>query len=289
MNKPLVSVVMITYGHEKYIQKAIESILVQQCNFEIELIISNDCSPDNTNKVVEGIIKNHSKSNFIKYHNHTKNLGIMPNFIWSLQQAKSKYIAICEGDDYWNDSLKLQKQVDYMEENADCSLCFHPSIHLNDANHEHFFIHKPVNIPLDHKFVMKDAILGGGSFITTNSMFFHQEHINILPDWFLKAPIGDLPLMLLLAAKGKMGYIDEVMSTYRLMSNNSWSATLQDTKKKKKHFYSVLKMWSEFDKWSNYKFHRIILRKKALNYYSYWKQILYIKKQLVLKKIKSKR
>jgi glycosyltransferase involved in cell wall biosynthesis len=284
MNKPLVSVVMITYGHEKYIQQAIESILIQQCNFEIELIISNDCSPDNSDAVINDIIRNHPKSNLIQYHNHVKNIGMMNNFVFALQQAKGTYIAICEGDDYWIDSLKLQKQVDYLEENADCSLCFHPSIHLNDANHEHYFIYKPVTIPIDHKFVMKDAVLGGGSFITTNSMFFHQQYITILPDWFLKAPIGDLPLMLLLATKGKIGYINEVMSTYRLMSNNSWSATLQDAKKKKKHFYAVLKMWSDFDKWTNYKFHGIILRKKALNYYSYWKQILYIKKQLIFNK-----
>lgn len=284
MNEPLVSVVMITYGHEKYIQQAIESVLEQQCNFGFELIIANDCSPDNTNKVVEEILKNHPKSNLIRYHNHIKNLGMMPNFIWTLQQVKGTYIAICEGDDYWNDSLKLQKQVDYLHENTDCSLCFHPSFHLNDTNHEHRFIHKPLNIPIDQKFVMKDAILGGGSFITTNSMFFHYKHITDLPTWFLKAPIGDLPLLLLLASKGKIGYLNDVMSTYRMMSDNSWSTTLQDTKKKKKHFYAVLKMWNGFDKWTNYKYFGIILRKKIINYYSYWKQILYIKKQMFLKK-----
>lgn len=285
MKDPLVSVVMITYGHENYIQQAIESVLEQQCNFAFELIIANDCSPDNTDKIVEEIIKNHPKSNLILYHNHVKNKGIMPNFIWTLEQVKGKYIAICEGDDYWNDLFKLQKQVDYLELNTDCSLCFHPSIHLNDANHDNYFIHQPANLPVDQKFGMKEAILGGGSFITTNSMFFHHKYIIDLPDWFLKAPIGDLPLLLLLASKGKIGYLNEVMSTYRMMSINSWSARLQDIQKKKRHFFAILKMWNDFDKWTNNKYHRIILRKKIINYYSYWKQILFIKKQVFLKKI----
>ncbi len=114
----MVSVVMITYGHEQFIKQAIEGVLMQQCDFEVELIIANDCSPDNTNRVVNQLIENHPNSNRIKYTKHHSNKGMMLNFIWALQQAKGQYIALCDGDDYWTDPLKLKKQVDFLEENS---------------------------------------------------------------------------------------------------------------------------------------------------------------------------
>ncbi|MET0945569.1 MAG: glycosyltransferase family 2 protein [Flavobacterium sp.] len=120
-----VSVIMITYGHEDFIEQAINGILMQECDFEVELIIANDCSPDKTDEVIRKIIKNHPKSSWIKYTNHQSNLGMIPNFIWAIQQARGNYIAICEGDDYWTDSLKLQKQVDFLEANEEYVICGH--------------------------------------------------------------------------------------------------------------------------------------------------------------------
>lgn len=120
----LVSVVMITYGHEKYIREAIEGVLMQDINFEVELIIADDNSPDNTEQVVLNITSSHPNSKWIKYTKHKKNKGMMPNFIWALQQCKGKYIALCEGDDYWTDSYKLQKQVDFLEGNMDYGICW---------------------------------------------------------------------------------------------------------------------------------------------------------------------
>lgn len=119
---PIVSVVMITYGHENYIREAIEGVLMQNCDFEVELIVANDCSPDKTDLIIKDIIQNHPRGNWIKYHHHEKNLGMMPNFIFALQQAKGNYIALCDGDDYWIDALKLQKQVDFLELNSSYSL-----------------------------------------------------------------------------------------------------------------------------------------------------------------------
>lgn len=124
-NGPLVSVVMITYAHENYIKQAIEGVLMQEYQGEIELIVSNDKSPDATDEVIKKIIAEHPNGNWIKYTNHTENLGMMPNFIWALQQAKGEYIAACEGDDYWIDTLKLQKQVDFLKNNADFIICGH--------------------------------------------------------------------------------------------------------------------------------------------------------------------
>ena len=125
MNKaPTVSVCMITYGHENYIRQAIEGVLMQECDFDIELIIANDCSPDQTDFVIKDILEKHPKKSYVKYFKHDKNLGMMPNFAFALGQCKGEFIAVCEGDDYWTDSLKLQKQVKFLRENNDYSICW---------------------------------------------------------------------------------------------------------------------------------------------------------------------
>ena len=124
---PKVSVVTITYGHEKYITETLDGVLMQQYEGPVEFIIANDNSPDATDEVVKKyFLENPAPSNFeIKYTKHETNKGMMPNFIWALEQATGEYIALCEGDDYWIDPLKLQKQVDFLEENLNYSFCTH--------------------------------------------------------------------------------------------------------------------------------------------------------------------
>lgn len=126
INYPKVSVVTITYGHEKYITETMDGVLMQNYPGEIELIIANDNSPDHTDEIVKNYLsqKTIPKNVIIKYTKHETNKGMMPNFIWALQQAKGKYIALCEGDDYWTDPLKLQKQVDFLEKNEGYSMVF---------------------------------------------------------------------------------------------------------------------------------------------------------------------
>ena len=123
MERTLVSVVMITYAHEEFIQQAINSILLQEGKFDLELIVANDCSPDNTDNLIKEIIKNHQKSGSVKYTRHTSNKGMSANVIWALEQAQGKYIALCEGDDYWTDVHKIQKQLTFLENHIDYSLC----------------------------------------------------------------------------------------------------------------------------------------------------------------------
>lgn len=125
LNTPLVSIVCITFNHEKYITQAIEGFFMQETSFEYNLIISDDCSPDNTEKIVRDIIKNHPKGHFIKYFRHNQNIGMNDNAFFALNQCDGKYIANCEGDDYWTDPLKLQKQVDFLEANEDYVACSH--------------------------------------------------------------------------------------------------------------------------------------------------------------------
>ena len=273
---PLVSISCITYNHEKYIRDAIEGFLMQKTTFPIEILIHDDASTDNTATIVREYEVKYPQ--LIKPIYQTENqYSKKDGTIGRIQRgrARGKYYATCEGDDYWTDSLKLQKQVEFLEENTDCSLCFHASKSIRNNDPNDYMLHRPKEIPKDNKFEMKDAILGGGGFMATNSMCFLRNCISDLPEWLQKAPVGDAPLMLLLASKGGIGYIDDVMSVYRVMSSStSWSASMQDRFVRKIHHYAILKMWDDFDKWSNMEFHSIVVKKKNKNKWSYFKGLM---------------
>ena len=120
---PIISVCMITYNHEAFISEAIEGVLMQKTSFPFELIISDDCSTDKTREIC---LKYKSKyPDIIRLLLPESNLGMTKNFIETIKSATGEYIAICEGDDYWTDQLKLQKQIDFMEVNTEYSVCFH--------------------------------------------------------------------------------------------------------------------------------------------------------------------
>lgn len=207
---PLVSVVMITYGHENYIRQAIEGVLMQECNFEVELIIANDCSPDKTDAVIQDVLNNHPKSHWIKYIQHKENKGMMPNFIFALGQAKADYVALCEGDDYWTDPLKLQKQVDFLEENLDYVLCFHQVDILkpNGEIVEDFITMVPEN------YESIETLARLGNYIHTPSVVF-KNLISEFPFEFEQSPIGDYFLYMMLAEHGKLKYFEDKMVVYR--------------------------------------------------------------------------
>lgn len=136
MEQPLVSVVILTYNHEDYIGQALDGVLAQKVNFPIEIIVSNDCSTDNTDAVCQQYAQAHS---CIRYYNHKQNLGLTKNHCWTVKQANGKYIAYCDGDDYWTDPYKLQHQMDYMESHSECSMCYHNVI-LDDSNARWLFL-----------------------------------------------------------------------------------------------------------------------------------------------------
>lgn len=212
MMNPLISVVMITYGHENYIEESINSVLAQNLDAEIELIISDDCSPDNTENLVKNIIANHPNGHWIIYTKHSENKGAIPNFVWALSQAKGKYIALCEGDDYWIDPLKLKKQIDFLENNIDYVLCFHKVKILKPTGElvDDFITKIPENYEL------RRTLAENSNYIHTPSVVF--RNINLIEYQsleFKNSPIGDYFLYLALSNHGKIGYLNETMCVYR--------------------------------------------------------------------------
>ena len=252
LEKPEVSVFVLSYNHGKYIQDCLEGILMQRCNFSFEIVIGEDFSTDDTRaKILDYANLYPGKFKLLL---HSKNLGAKKNQALTYQACSGKYIAVCEGDDYWTEPFKLQKQFDYLEINQDCSMVFHAAEHKNEITGE-VKIDSPKRIKKNHKFEMKHAILGGGDFITTNAIFFRSKYIKNIPKWVLDAPVGDWPLTLLLASYGKIAYLHENMSCYRIMAEGSWSLKIKNDPQMDILFKTeMLKMWNEFDIWSDYKY-----------------------------------
>ena len=255
MSNALVSVVMITYGHEVYIKQAIESILMQDCDFDFELIVSNDNSPDGTDYIVKKIINEHPKANKIKYHLHENNLGMMPNFIFTLNQAKSKYIALCDGDDYWIDPLKLQKQVNFLQENNDYSMTVGRFNYLYEKSkkciqNKEIFNFKQPNLTL------KNYIAFNFSHTST---FLYRNNFE-LPNWLLKVHSGDQSIFILATNKGKIKYFNDLFSVYRI-NNESVSFNVNAKKAHK----NTLNFLNFIDDLTQKKYSLLINSRKKLN------------------------
>lgn len=201
---------MITYNHENLIKDAVEGVLMQKADFEIELIIADDNSPDKTEDVIHEIASKHPNGKWIKYTKHKANKGVIPNFIWALQQCQSEYIAICEGDDYWTDPYKLQKQVDFLKKNPNYSLCFHKVKILNIENQ--LLEDVKTKVPKKHNSI--NALAKKGNYIHTPSVVF-KNYVHSLPETFIKSPIGDFFLHMVTAQYGKLFYMNEEMAVYR--------------------------------------------------------------------------
>ncbi|WNM20250.1 glycosyltransferase [Flavobacterium capsici] len=242
-NYPMVSVCMITYGHEKYIEEAILSILMQECKFEIELIISNDCSPDSTDKIVKNIIETHQKGYIIKYIRQEKNIGMMPNFIFALKQCKGKYVALCEGDDFWTNSKKLQKQVEFLENNNEYVLSFHNAeVHNNFTNNTYLFLE---NYDVD-KFEITDIFERW--IIPTASMVYRNNFGNVYPDYFNNATHGDFGLQLYLSKFGKFKGFNDVLSVYRINQSSVTANSFSTLNQNKRHINQLNLMNDYFEK-----------------------------------------
>lgn len=216
-NNIILSVCMITYNHENFIRDAIEGVLMQKTNFPIELIIGEDCSTDKTRKIV----MEHAElyPNIIRALLPEKNLGMSQNFLETLNACSGKYIALCEGDDYWTDPNKLQKQVDFLEENEKAV-----AVVTNTAicDFQNKIIQKErIVIPPNNTegiFNLHD-FFNNNHFYPTLTLCFKSNYNN----WLLKEMkrmsnpfLGDWILFVLLHTKGDFGYINKSTACYRI-------------------------------------------------------------------------
>jgi glycosyltransferase involved in cell wall biosynthesis len=215
---PRVSVIVPTFNHGKFIAQTIEGILQQQTSFDVEVFIGDDASTDENPLVI-----NEYKTKFpekIKAFLHPKNMGpaepkIMGgknNVTFLFKKATSEYIALCEGDDYWADPHKLQKQVDFLDKNPGYALTHHQlDVIYEDGTPTH-----PFNIAdQPHTTNLKDLLADKMWFLGTASTVFRNNIKGDFPNWWLETASGDLGIFILTAQHGKIKYMPETMGIYR--------------------------------------------------------------------------
>jgi glycosyltransferase involved in cell wall biosynthesis len=207
---PLVSVAMISYNHQAYITEAVESVLMQQTNFSIELVIGDDNSTDNTRNILEEIQKRHGN---IRILPPGPNVGMMKNAKRTIQAYRGKYIAFIEGDDYWTDPLKLQTQIDFLEKNPDYTLSFHNVRILNSKNPLEQQLSNKADTPEE---ITQADLLSIGNMINTVSAVIRADVLRNHSSWSRQFLFGDYPIFLLLARYGRIRYMDQAMAVYRI-------------------------------------------------------------------------
>ena len=204
---------MCAYNHEKYIAQAIEGVIKQKTNFKYRLFIGEDASTDQTKKIILEYSLKYPEIVFPIFQD--SNIGASENTRILFSKCTSKYIALCDGDDYWDDETKLQKQVDFLESNANFSMCFHNVLIKREYSSSNDNKVDKFNglMPKD-EFVFEDVL--DNWIAHTSSLVFKRTALLPLPDWFFNCFTGDLVIIILLASKGKLKYLDFVGSVYRL-------------------------------------------------------------------------
>ena len=224
---PLVSVTMITYNHENFISEAIEGVMMQNVSFNIELVIGEDCSNDRTRDIIKDFQKKYPDKIILKLPN--KNLGTNVNSVSNKLLCRGKYIAECEGDDYWIDPNKLQKQVDFLESNSDFVLCASNSKVLkNGVLFDNFSYENKRSLNI--KNLLTDNT---SNPIPTATVVFLREALNIVNFNFVsECKFGDLPLYIELLNIGKIYFFNDFFSVYRI-TDTGIHASLTNQEKKK--------------------------------------------------------
>lgn len=256
-----VSVLTITYNQQKYVAQAIDSILMQQVNFDYEIVIGEDASTDRTREIVLEYAGKHPdkirvllRDAAVAEHDRARGLGGKTNFVNGLLSCRGEFVAWLDGDDYWTDTLKLQKLVDFLERHPECSVSFHNAMVLRDDAAEPRKLFPPDQPAIS---TLEDLISSGNFPIPCTVLFRNQ--LGELPECFNAVSNGDWLLFVLLGEHGNFGYIDEVMAAYRVHGAGFWSK-LDSSQRIRAH----IKTWEVIDAHLNLKYHRTISKMIAV-------------------------
>lgn len=255
MNKKfpyIVSVAVTTYNMEQYVSEMLDSILMQKTTFPFEIVISDDGSEDRTCEIVRTYQQTHNNIRLI----NTGHIGKMPNFIRSLQESHGKYVALCDGDDYWIDENKLQMQFDFMESHPDFSACWTNSWVLDVEKNER---------KIAKKYVWDEATTEGllshrdndniqMSPGHTSAYFYRNGLVKQYPQWMYGDVMTDFPLYMQITRYGKAKFINLPTTVYRHTRNGVSSKGWEFTKAIKRRIFVYENVNKDFD----YKYKHII-------------------------------
>lgn len=261
MKQPLVTIICITYNHERFIARALDGFLAQKTTFPVEIFIHDDASTDSTAEIIRSYqarFPHLIRARYQVENQHSNGLRLFEDL--AFPEVQGKYAALCEGDDFWLDPLKLQKQVDYLEAHPDCSLCFHDAQVVDmEGRPQRSFFPEP-GFKSGH-LKKGDADYDAGEivrlgFIPTQSMVFPRKFMFDWPSYHENRICGDLPLMLTLASRGYVHYLDELMSAYRTGNPNSISGqTGGDFFRMARTVEGHIWILQEFDAFTGFKWH----------------------------------
>jgi glycosyltransferase involved in cell wall biosynthesis len=211
------SVVMVTYNHERFIAQAIESVLAQLVDFDYEIVIGEDLSTDNTRAIVLDFARRYPAQIVPFFRN--RNIGAIRNFAETITACRGQYLAFLEGDDYWTAPHKLQTQVDFLDAHHECAISCHKVRYLYELGSAEFDIFPP---HAAGKYAIEDLLKS--NFVMTCSMVIRREFLGPIPNWIFRMKLGDLPICALAARHGTIELMDENMATYRVHAGGSWSS-----------------------------------------------------------------
>jgi glycosyltransferase involved in cell wall biosynthesis len=212
-----ISVFLITFNQAQFVAEALESVLMQQATFDYEVVIADDCSTDGTIEILKDYHKRHPKR--IKLILHQKNVGMARNALEVLESCAGEYVACLEGNDYWTDPRKLQRQADYLDHHTGCALCHHSVEHVlwpGESRIRHF-------PPVRYRDRSDGRDLAIFNYIQTCSVMFRRTWLPVLGPQFHELNLGNWPLFILLSQRGWIGFLEETMAHYRVRPNKRWN------------------------------------------------------------------
>lgn len=249
-----VSIACITFNHSKFIKKALDSFLIQDYP-DYEIVVSDDCSTDDTREILLQYQKNHPHK--IRLLLNEINIGMIKNFVQVLNACEGEYIAICEGDDYWTNINKIRFQVDSLKKYESCAFCFHDATIINEFDEVKGMLSKGRVTEGMASGVIESRIVIGAPIriVHLATLMYKKSTVFKVDFWnlFLNSPIGDYPLTVALANEGNGYYISDSMAVYR---HNAGSVSHSRSMANKGLLRQIEKVYHDLDTYFEKKFHK---------------------------------
>lgn len=222
---PKLSVAIVTYNHENFIAKALDSVLMQRVSFDYEILVGDDFSTDRTREILRDYERRWPGK--VKPVFRDGNIGTMRNVKDIFEKCRGQYMALLAGDDYWTDPDKLQVQVDYLDRHPDCSFCHHEVDYISSADGRKIRDYPPRRYRIERPDPHDLSLI---NYVQAIAIVLRREYLPPFDDRFLELKIEDWPLVVLLSQRGWIGYLDRNMAHYRIHSSNNWANRPPDYK-----------------------------------------------------------
>ena len=250
-----VSVICTVYNHEKYLRQCLDGFVMQKTTFPFEVIVHDDASTDHSADIIREYEEKYPqiiKPIYQKENQYSKRVSIGREFL--LPKVRGKYVASCEGDDFWTDAYKLQKQYDVMEAHPECHFCVHKVQCVDEAGD--LVTRCYPSIEVRNGLLATEEFMGiiGQQYAFQTSSYFRrmEDYRNYLqnpPEFVKVADVGDVPTMLYLGSLGYVYYIHEPMSCYRMNSIGSWTLRQRgDSNRQRMHAMAMVNMYDVFNR-----------------------------------------